>query len=546
MAEGGRPARRPRLAALTVEGWFGVAFAVLAVLALVAAVIVAEQLTQRRTLAVELEDSVLPAQAQAYRLQGALVDQETGIRGYGITGQAMFLQPYTAGRVIETDAEARLRTLIGGNELLAADLDNLERASNTWRRTFAVPIIALAGRGPLNGKDNKLLDRSKHSFDHLRTLFAAQNSHLSARAAYDAVRLNNIRNVNNWTLWVILAAFLLASAALALMLHSVIVRPLSRLSAAVRRVAGGDFGHRIEPTSPADLRAVAADIEAMRSKLVGALGDARTAQAVAARQATDLDVRATELLRSNADLEQFAYVASHDLQEPLRTVASFCQLLNKRYGDQIDERGRQYIDLAVDGAKRLETLVNDLLAFSRVGRANEIRARLSLDRTVDISIANMGVAIEESGAVIERPGLLPEVVGDATLLVMLWQNLIGNGIKFRVPGRPPVVRITAAQDAEDPAGMWQFRVADNGIGIAPEFAEKVFIIFQRLHGRNSYAGTGIGLALCRKIVNYHGGEISLDTGYADGARICFTLPRIPAEQDRAGEDSSAAPEGVPA
>lgn len=125
--------------------------------------------------------TVLSAQAQAYRLQGALVDQETGIWGYGITGQAMFLQPYTAGRVTETDAEARLRTLIGRNELLAADLDNLEAASNTWRRTFAVPMIALASRGTLNGKDNRLLDQSKRSFDHLRALFAVQNSHLSAR-----------------------------------------------------------------------------------------------------------------------------------------------------------------------------------------------------------------------------------------------------------------------------------------------------------------------------------------------------------------------------
>ena len=191
-------------------------------------------------------------------------------------------------------------------------------------------------------------------------------------------------------------------------------------------------------------------------------------------------------------------------------------------------------------------MVNDLLRFSRVGRANEIRVRLSLDQAVDISIANMGAAIEESGAIIERPDHLPEVLGDAGLLTMLWQNLIGNGIKFLAPRRPPVVRITVAKDAEDPVGMWRFRVTDNGIGIAPEFAEKVFIIFQRLHGRSSYAGTGIGLALCRKIVNYHGGEISLDTGYADGACICFTLPRIPAEQDRAVGGASTAPEDVPA
>ena len=268
---------------------------------------------------------------------------------------------------------------------------------------------------------------------------------------------------------------------------------------------------------------MATDVEAMRRELAEALEGARAAQEMSARQAEDLDAQAADLLRSNADLEQFAYVASHDLQEPLRKVASFCQLLEKRYGDQLDERGRQYIDFAVDGAKRLQILINDLLTFSRVGRSDELRVLLPLDRVLDTAIADLAVVIEDTGAVIERPDHLPEVMGDPTLLAMLWQNLVGNGIKFRIPGRDPVVRITV--DAE-PDGMWQFCIADNGIGIAPEFAEKVFVIFQRLHSRDTYAGTGIGLALCKRIVERHGGEISLDTAYAGGARVCFTLPQV--------------------
>jgi signal transduction histidine kinase len=535
---------------LTVLGWFGVVFAVLAILVVAAAVIIAQLLAQGRTASSDLQGGILPAQAQAYRLQGALLDQETGVRGFGITGKPDFLQPYTAGLATEAAAAAQLRSLIGRNKQLSADLSNLEQAANAWRRSYALPLIALARRGPLNGKDLSLLDRSKQSFDHLRTLFAVQNVHLATAAARDSASVRRTRSANNWAFILILAAFLLAAAALTLVLHRAVVRPLNRLRAASRRVVGGDFGHHIEATGPADLRAVAADVEAMRSELVTALDDSRSAQEIAASQAADLDAQAAELLRSNAELEQFAYVASHDLQEPLRKVASFCQLLEKRYGDRLDDRGRQYIDFAVDGAKRLQILINDLLTISRVGRANEVRVQLPLDEVLDVAIAAVGTAVEESGAVIERPEHLPEVMGDATLLAMLWQNLLGNGIKFRSPDRAPVVRVTVA---EPPGGMWQFCVEDNGIGIPPEFAEKVFVIFQRLHGRDAYPGTGIGLALCKRIVEHHGGEISLDAAYAEGTRVCFTLPRMdPAKPDQAGENSdisrtsASSTEGIPA
>jgi signal transduction histidine kinase len=516
---------------LTVQGWFRVVFAVLAVLAVAAVVIVVSLLAAGRQASGDLENNILPAQAQAYRLQGALLDQETGVRGYAITGRKDFLQPYTAGLVTEAAAVRQLRQLIGGNRLLSADLARVEAAANSWRRLYARPLIALASRGPLGPRDLAMLDRSKASFDHLRALFATQNAHLAAAAARDSARVHRIRSVDNWVLALVVAAFVLAAAALMLILRRAVVQPLDRLRDATRQVVDGDFDHRIEVTGPADLRAVTSDVEAMRSELVAALEDARASQA--------------ELLRSNAELEQFAYVASHDLQEPLRKVASFCQLLEKRYGDQLDERGRQYIDFAVDGAKRLQVLINDLLTFSRVGRADQIRVRLPLDAPLDAAITALQAAVEESGAVIERPGPLPEVLGDATLLTMLWQNLIGNGIKFRAPDRSPRIRITASGPSED---MWQFCVEDNGIGIPPEFAEKVFIIFQRLHGRDAYPGTGIGLAICKRIVEHHGGQIHLDSGYTGGTRICFTLPRIaPAEPAGLGENSdtsSASTEGI--
>ena len=532
----------PLFPLLTVPGWFRAVFAVLAILVVAAAVIIADVLAQGQRVAGELDGGILPAQAQAYRLQGALLDQETGVRGFVITRNPVFLQPFTAGLATESSAAAQLRTLTGARRQLSGDLSGLEQAAAAWRRSYALPLIALARRGPLGAQQTGLLDRSKQSFDHLRTLSAAQNAHLAAAASHDKASLGGTRNVTDLTFTLILIVFLLAAAALTLVLHNAVVRPLSRLRAASRRVVSGDFGHRIEPGGPADLRAVAADIEAMRRELVAALEDARSAQQVAGRQAADLDAQAAELLRSNAELEQFAYVASHDLQEPLRKVASFCQLLEKRYGDQLDERGRQYIDFAVDGAKRLQVLINDLLTFSRVGRANEVLVRLPLDAALDTAITAVAAAVEESGAVIERPDHLPEVTGDATLLAMLWQNLISNGIKFRAAGRAPVVRITAA---EQPGGMWQFCVQDNGIGIQPEFAEKIFVIFQRLHGRDAYPGTGIGLALCKRIVEHHGGEIGLEEPEGGGARVCFTLPSAaPDEPGQDGEISSISAEGI--
>ncbi len=534
----------PRFPALTVQGWFALVSGVIVVLVVAGSVIVIALLGQGRTVSHELDDHLLPAQAQAYRLQGALIDEETGVRGFGITSEAGFLQPYTTGRAVEAAAAARLSTLIGGRRELAADLGNVQRAAAGWRSSYAIPLINEARKGPLGATDLRLLNRSKGAFDRLRALFAVQNAHLAALVRQDSARLGAVRTLQNWIFATILAVFLLAAAAVSLVLHSAVVQPLSRLGARARLVAAGDFGTSIQPSGPADLRAVAADVEAMRSELAAALQDARTARQTAVRQAADLDAYAAELSRSNSELEQFAYVASHDLQEPLRKVASFCQLLEKRYSDKLDDRGRQYIDFAVDGAKRLQVLINDLLTFSRVGRSSDTRIKVPLSQPLDTAIAAVGTSIEEAGAVIEPPEHLPEVMGDPTLLAMLWQNLISNAIKFRAPDRAPVVRITAT---EEPDGTWRLCVTDNGIGIAPEFAEKVFVIFQRLNTREAYAGTGIGLALCKRIVEHYGGEIGIDTAYAGGTRICFTLPGIdPVVPDQAGETASTTPEGIPA
>ncbi|HEX6854610.1 MAG TPA: ATP-binding protein [Streptosporangiaceae bacterium] len=538
------PAAPPRFTGLTVRGWFRLVFAVIVVLVLAASVIIALVLARGRTVSARLNSTIQPAEAQAYLLQLSLLQQQSSVRGFVITREPGFLGPYEAGLAVERKASGRLRSLIGREQPMAGDLARVEQAADQWRAAYAVPLIKLGESGAPSGQATDLLDGSERALTGLRALFDTQNRHLADQVAQGSASLGRTRAVINWTFILVLIVFLAAAGALAVVLNVAVVRPLSRLRTSARQVVAGDFEHRITVTGPADLRAVAADVEAMRSRLVAAAEAARAAQEFAASQAADLDEQAAELIRSNAELEQFAYVASHDLQEPLRKVASFCQLLEKRYGDQLDERGRQYIDFAVDGAKRLQVLINDLLTFSRVGRGHEVRTEIPLSQPLEVAISALDAVIEERGAVVDRPDELPLVSGDATLLAMLWQNLISNGIKFAREGEPPRVTITCA---EAPDSMWRFCVADNGIGVAPEFSDKIFIIFQRLHGRDAYPGTGIGLALCKRIVEYHGGEISLDATYSGGTRICFTLPRIrPAKPDPDDATSSASAEGIPA
>jgi light-regulated signal transduction histidine kinase (bacteriophytochrome) len=295
------------------------------------------------------------------------------------------------------------------------------------------------------------------------------------------------------------------------MLQRVVVRPLKRLAADTREVSRGAFGRDLHATGAREVQDLGDDVDAMRRRIVDEIVLLQEAEEELVRQAQ-------ELQRSNTELEQFAYVASHDLQEPLRKVATFCQMLQQRYAGQLDERADQYIEFAVDGAKRMQALINDLLAFSRVGRLTQPQDAVDTAELVARAERSLASAIEETGAEVVY-GSLPTVRGDATLLSLVFQNLIGNAIKFRTDA-PPRVEITAERDD----GEWRFRCADNGIGIDAEYAERIFIIFQRLHARTAYAGTGIGLAMCRKIIEYHGGRIWLDGETAEGSAFLFTLP----------------------
>jgi signal transduction histidine kinase len=436
-----------------------------------------------------------------------------------------FLEPYERGSETEDEARADLDRLTGD---LGVDdqLARLDAAIAAWHDDYVEPTLDGVRDGDRSVRTDAALDDGRALFDDIRVEVAALQERLTdARAdARDQLSDTTLR------LLVILAVTAVVLAATAAFLWRLIRRdveaPLAPLGRDARQVAGGQMDHPVEPVGPAEMQELAAAMEQMRRRIVADLGAVTEARDALERQSDDL-------ARSNAELEQFAYVASHDLQEPLRKVASFCQLLQARYGGQLDDRADQYIGFAVDGAKRMQALINDLLAFSRVGRLPDDLVEVGAGKLVDDAMENLSPAIDAAEAKITVVGPLPRVRVETSLGVALFQNLISNALKFRRPDVPPSVHVTARRVDEPTSDggsrrMTEFTVRDEGIGIPAEYAERIFIIFQRLHGRDEYSGTGIGLALCRKIVEGHGGRIWVDTsageGSGTGTTIRFTLP----------------------
>jgi signal transduction histidine kinase len=467
-----------------------------------------------------------PAQLQVQRLDTALVDQETGVRGYALSGQKDFLAPYNQGVTEEGNAIRALQAVIGQlPPSAAADLKSVTAQARFWRTHYAQPTINQVGQTgkPLVSPD---VLTGKADFDALRAKIAVLQDDISAARTRAVAALNDSSAVLDGVFIAIAVGLAIIVVILALGLRATAIRPLHRLAAEARRVADGDFGHEVTVTGPREVSMLAADVNSMRERILQELGATRDANTV-------LQAHTEELERSNSELEQFAYIASHDLQEPLRKVASFTQLLQRRYAGQLDARADQYIEFAVDGAKRMQALINDLLQYSRVGRSAREPALVSSDAALAQARNNLATAMEETGATVET-GHLPLVLGELPLLTAVFQNLLSNSLKFS-GGKPPRIVITCTRDEP----FWLFSFSDNGIGIQPEYAERIFVIFQRLHERTAYPGTGIGLAMTRKIIEYFGGRIWLDTSYTEGSRFLFTLP-MPAEtMDQPAEDEPA-------
>ncbi|HEX2312183.1 MAG TPA: ATP-binding protein [Thermomonospora sp.] len=522
------PAPRRGLSRITLGQWFSAGGLVMALLLLAAVILSAMAFQSNDQARDALIDHVDPAALQQFQITTALDEQDTAIRAYVRTGRRADLAAYREAVTTEGQAIATMRRLldgVSGGAEVRERLDRATAASAAWRARFAVPLAAGAELTPPHNEQGRDLFRAAGFANS-----ATQRGLTDLHNTYDQLLRDRAR-----TLYVSLTftgvVIVLVALATVVMIRRAVVGPMTRLTDQVRAVSQGDFAHPLRVSGPAEVAELAGIVDSMRHRIVQEWRATSEARRIAAEQAD-------ELRRSNAELEQFAYVASHDLQEPLRKVASFCQMIERRYGDRLDERGRRYIDFAVDGSKRMQALINDLLTLSRVGRSERRQQPVDLNEALGRAMDDLEHAIEEAGAEVTAEDL-PTVTGDRTLLSLLFQNLVGNAIKFRGDD-PPRVRITAARSAEQP-DLWEFACADNGIGIDPKYAERIFLIFQRLHPQDTYSGTGIGLAMCRKIVEYHGGRIWLDSGHeGPGTTFRWTLP---ARRAGAGRPTTEATEG---
>jgi signal transduction histidine kinase len=489
-----------------------------------------------------------PLRVQVQEVLNALLDQETAVRGFAVSGDPADLAPYDAGRARERDVVASMQRLLGDYPRIREELRVVEQRAEAWRQAVAVPVITTTEqRGTAAGRA-LITDQARQQFDQVRT--ALENLQFEIfevrqRSAEDVRRTSNLLVV---LLITALAVVVIAGSMLLISLDKMVIRPLTGLADQVREVAEGDYRHGITGDGPPEFVRLADDVDAMRRKIARDLDEVREARERIEWVNSQLQKQAEELTRSNRDLEQFAYVASHDLQEPLRKVASFCQLLQRRYAGQLDERADQYIAFAVDGAQRMQRLINDLLAFSRIGRLTTGFTEVDMNKVMG-DVAGQTEAARQYADAELTWGEMPVIRGEEPLLTNLLANLVSNSIKFRRPDVPPKVHVSARLVGDE----WEISCQDNGIGIEPEFADKIFVIFQRLHAKDAYPGTGIGLAIVKKIVEYHGGRVWVDTDTGEGTAIRFTLPALPedvaaaaaaAEADGPATDDGVAEDGA--
>ena len=513
-----------------LRGWFSVVGVLLVLVVALAAVAYSQQVQRQEIVTQDLFDAITETDT-AYI---ALIDAETGLRGFALTGERRFLDPYEAARDrpigfvdIARDV-ARVREDPG----TTAAAQRAQDLAQAWYDDYAAPLVAqIEARGPESVKDAQVV-QGRARFDEVRAAAVAFVDELRGLRADVADELTTWTRLATLVVPVLVGTIVVLGVGTWIALRRWVIEPLEVVGADARAVASGDLRHPVTVRGPGEVATLAADVEQMRTTLVDEMGRTQEAQREVELAHAQLATQAEELRRSNRDLEQFAYVASHDLQEPLRKVASFTQLLQKRYGGRLDERADQYIEFAVDGAKRMQRLIQDLLGFSRVGRVGKELTEVDLTTALDEALEQQSEAIADAGAVVTHDPL-PVVVGEEPLLAQLSPNLDANAVKCPPPDRPPRVHATARETDEG----WELACEDDGIGIDPQYAERVFVIFQRLHAKDVYEGTGIGLALCKKIVEFHGGRIWIDQPASGvGTRVCWTLPH-----NRPGELVEPAP-----
>ena len=454
-----------------------------------------------------------PATQAVGDLRTAALDQETGIRGYALTGEESFLEPNERGEADADAALAELRSLLDDTPSLRDEVGDVARLLLEWREAVVEPTLDPATAEAATS--TAALTAGRARFDDLRAALDVLEDAVDDERRADLDQLDRSFTLVVVVVLLQVAGLIVLGVMIFVALTRQVVQPLARLGDDARQVAEGRIDHHVVGRGAPELVRLGEDVEAMRARIVEELAQLSEARAA-------LEQQTAELVRSNDDLEQFAYVASHDLQEPLRKVSGFTQLLERRYGADLDDRAKEYIWYANDGARRMQDLINDLLAFSRVGRTTEAFEDVDLAAVTEETLAVFADRVEAEGATVNI-GPLPTVRGDRRLLGQVMQNLVGNALKFRRPEEPPVVDVSCT----DEDGMYTITVADNGIGIAPEYADQIFTIFKRLHVKTEYEGTGIGLALAKKVVEFHGGRIWLGASRSPGATFQFSLPHRP-------------------
>ena len=451
-----------------------------------------------------------------------LLDAQSAVLSYATSADGSALEPFRAAAAPDHGfgaLGARLAAAGASPDAVAA-ARRAAAAADAWTTQWAEPVVSQVrthGPGSLSAQQ---VQAGRALFDEVHARSQALSDALRASRDATVRRLTFYTRVLSGSVALLVASAVVAGTLLWRALRRWVLTPIDQLTADTRAVTSGDLLHEVTVAGPGEFQNLGRDVEAMRHALVVQVQEIQASRAGLEEAHDRLTEQTEELRRSNRDLEQFAYVASHDLQEPLRKVASFTQLLQKRYGGQLDERADQYIGFAVDGAKRMQQLIQDLLGFSRVGRLGGETTDVPLQTALDAALDTLSDRIEESGAVVTHDEL-PVVRGERPLLEQLLQNLVGNAVKFRHPDRAPRVHLSARR-LED--GFWELECRDNGIGIDQQYAERVFVIFQRLHAKDVYEGTGIGLALCKKIVEYHGGHIWIADAEGVGTSIRWTLP----------------------
>jgi signal transduction histidine kinase len=504
------------------------AVAAMLVIALAVAVLA---LVQSRGLDARADGPYYRALVDGERASLALGDAEASLRAYRATCDDAALEPWTravgsSGRVMLL-ADVERRALEPDAEVALAYRE-AQRRTDTWFDEYAEPVVAaveaapagqmacrmeLLGTAPSSAEGDALYESARTAVvQYLAELSAQRDEIVATRAVWEQLLLGAVITL--------VFVVVLMGTMMWLALESWVIRPLTELTAGVRVVSSGELRREITPVGAGEVALLAMHVETMRRDLVHQVEEIRLSHQEVENAHGLLSEKTRELERSNRDLEQFAYVASHDLQEPLRKVASFTQLLQKRYGGSLDDRADQYIEFAVDGAKRMQRLIQDLLSFSRVGRTGVPREDVDLEGVLKAALSELSERTKETGAeIVHDP--MPVVHGERALLQQLFVNLVGNSLKFRDPDRAPVIRI----EVRSMRAHWEISVVDNGIGIDAQYAERVFVIFQRLHSREQYAGTGIGLSLVKRIVEYHKGRIWIEPAAGGGTIVRFTLAR---------------------